>query len=287
MKTNELVIAAMALLSPTLGCGDDATPGGGADDSTGSTGVASSSSTTEAADDTGTTAGSGGMDGGSSSSSSGDPLEVTVEGEVIDFNPLNMVPIPGSEITVYETPGPMATSDAMGLFSIGPLMPDNDAIFVLAPNDEYWGAVIPVEIGSDPLQEDVELSQISNMVVEEQIAGLEEQMPAMPDLEQAIIVVRLRNYSAVAEGPTTIEMTPAPDPGTFYSPDAMGLPILDKNTIDFSILPVVVYFNVPETDPGTITFEATHPTRECTVLFPELPTIGRHMTLVEVECVAP
>ncbi|MCA9649294.1 MAG: hypothetical protein KC501_05260 [Myxococcales bacterium] len=281
MRTNELVLMAMTLVAPMLGCGDDANPGGSGDGSSGSTGAASDS-TTGSNDESGTAAGTVNMEGGESSSSGEPPVEVTVEGRVIDF--LLEAPIPGSEISIYDDDTLMTTADDMGLFSLGPFQPDTGALFVLAPNADYWGAIIPIDIGSDPLQEDVELTQISNDIVDMQIMGLMDQMPAIPDLDQAIIVVRLRNNTAVSEGPTTIEMMPPPPDGTYYAPDAMGAPILNQNTIEFPVLPVVVYFNVPDTAPGAINFTASHPTRECTVLYPDLPTSGRHMTLVEVEC---
>ncbi|MEX1365417.1 MAG: hypothetical protein AB1Z98_19985 [Nannocystaceae bacterium] len=286
MKTNKLVLMTMALWAPMLGCGDDSNPGGSGDGSSGSTGTGSGSSTTVVADDSGTTAGSGGMDG-SESSSSGDPppVEVTVEGQVLDF--VLEAPIPGSEITIFDDPALMTTADDMGMFSLGTFQPDTGALFVLAPTDDYWGAIIPVDIGSDPLQEDEELTQISTAIVDMQIAGLEMQMPEMPDLDQAIIIARLRNNTAVMEGPVTVEMDPPPPAGTFYAPDAGGVPILNQNDIEWAVIPVVVYFNVPDSDPGTITFTATHPTRECTVLYPDLPTLGQHMTLVEIECPAP
>jgi hypothetical protein len=243
------------------------------------------------ADDSGSTAvGSGsaesGSSGGSSSSGEPPPVEVTAEGEVVDFTAM-ATPIPGAEITVFGLPGIMATADDMGLFSIGPLPADMPAIFVVTPTPEYWGAIIPTAIGSDPLQEDVQLAQIPSSFVDLQIMLLEPQMPAMANLDQAIVIVRLLNNTAVMEGPTTIDMMPPPADGTYYAPDAAGAPVLNQNTIEFAALPVVVYFNVPDTAPGDITVAATHPVRDCTVLFPETPTIGQHITLIDIECLPP
>lgn len=291
MKIGKLVVVALVVGVPALGCGDDTAPGDGDGSATaGSTGSSTGSDATVGADGSTTVVAEGSAEGsgtssGGESSSSGDPppVEVTAEGEVVDFTAM-ATPIPGAEITVFDLPGVTATADDMGLFNIGPLPADAPATFVVTPSTDYWGAIIPVAIGSDPLQEDVQLAQIPSAFVDLQIMYLEPQMPAMPDLDQAIIIVRLLNNTAVAEGPTTIEMTPSPPVGTYYAPDAMGAPVLNQSTIEFSPLPVVVFFNVPDTAPGDITVQATHPTRECSVLFPETPTIGQHITLIDIEC---
>lgn len=292
MKIGKLVAMAMALGGLTLGCGDDSGPGASGSESSGTdTGTTTpGSSTTMEADSSGTTAGSGSAEGSSSSSSSSSgeppPVEVTVEGTVVDFTAMG-TPIGSAEISLFDDPAISTTADAEGMFSIGPLMPDSTALFRVAPNAEYWGAIIPLEIGPDPLQEDEQLAQIPSSFVDFQIMLLEPQMPVPPDLDQAIMIVRLINNTAVTEGPTTIEMTPAPPAGTFYAPDAAGAPVLDQNTIEFSALPVVVYFNVPDAAPGDISFTATHPVRECTVLYPDLPAVGQHITLVDIECLPP
>lgn len=292
MKIGKLLAMALVVGVPAPGCGDDTDPGGeGSGSGSGSTGAGSS--TTMAADESSSGAGSGSAEGSSSSgggesSSSGEPppTEVTAEGELVDF--VNMGnPIADAEITVFDLPGVSATSDAEGLFSIGPLPPNAPATFVVAPTTEYWGAIIPYDIGADALQEDVQLSQIPSAFVDLQIMFLEPMMPAMPNLDEAIVIVRLLNNTAVMEGPTTIDMQPAPAPDTFYAPDAEGAPVLNQNTIEFSALPVVVFFNIPDSAPGDITITPTHPTRECTVLFPETPTIGQHITLIDIECVPP
>ena len=75
--------------------------------------------------------------------------------------------------------------------------------------------------------------------------------------------------------------------GTYYAPDSMGAAILNQNTIEFGALPVVVFFNVDASDPGDISFEATHPMRDCEVLFPDFPTLGEHITLVDISCLPP
>ncbi len=247
------------------------------------TGTTTDPGTTTGADSTGTGAGSGEADSGDSSSSGEPPpVDVTVEGTVVDF--VLEQPIPDVEISIYDDPGITATADSTGFYSIGTFEENTGALFILAPTEDYWGAVIPIDIGMDPLQEDVELTQISTAIVDMQIDGLAGQMPEMPNLDQAIIIVRLINNTAVMEGPTTIDMTPPPVPGTYYAPDAGGAPILDQNTIEFGLIPVVVFFNIDDSDPGDITIDATHPMRDCTVLYPELPTLGGHMTLVDVEC---
>jgi hypothetical protein len=285
---------AMALGAPALGCGDDTNPGGSGEESSGTeAGTTGSGSSTTMVADGSSGMGSGSAEGTSSSSggessSSGDPppVEVTAEGEVVDFSAM-ATPIPDAEISVFDLPGITATADADGLFSIGPLAADTTAIFVVAPNPDYWGAIIPTAIGSDPLQEDVQLAQIPSAFVDLQIMFLEPQMPAMPDLTQAIIIVRLLNNTAVMEGPTTIDMDPPPPPDTYYAPDVDGAPVLNQNTIEFAALPVAVFFNVPDTAPGDITVTPTHPTRECEVLFPSTPTVGEHITLIDISCLPP
>jgi hypothetical protein len=300
VKIGKLVAMAMVVGLPALGCGDDNGTGDGGGSGSGTEGdtTGTGSNTTMVADGSTTVVvsssqeGTGSSSAGEESTSTGEPppIEVTVEGEVVDFT--NMAaPIADAEISVFDLPGVTAMSDDMGLFSISPLPPDTPATFVVAPTPAYWGAVIPVAIGSDMLQEDVQLAQIPSAFVDLQIMYLEPQMQmAMsppPDLGQAIVIVRLLNNTAVSEGPTTIDMTPAPPAGTFYAPDAMGAPVLDQNTIEFAALPVVVFFNIPDSAPGDITIAATHPVRECTVLFPETPTLGQHITLIDIECLPP
>lgn len=279
---------AMALGVPALGCGDDSNPGGNSAGSSGTDGTAGSGSTTMVADSSSTAVASGSADGSSSESSSGEPppIEVTAEGEVVDFTAM-ATPIPDAEISIYDLPGVTATADGTGQFSIAPLPADMTSIFVVQPNPDYWGAIIPVAIGSDPLQEDVQLAQIPSSFVDLQIMLLQPQMPAEPDLDAAIMIVRLLNNTAVMEGDTTIDLTPAPAPDTYYAPDSTGAPVLNQNLIQFAALPVVVFFNLPDTAPGDIAIEATHPTRECEVLFPEVPTIGQHITLVDIRCLPP
>jgi hypothetical protein len=293
VKINKLVALAMALGVPALGCGDDTNPGGSGSESSGTeAGTTGSESSTTMVADGSSGVGSGSAEGTSSdggeSSSSGEPppVEVTAEGEVVDFTAM-ATPIPDAEISIFDVPGVTATADAEGLFSITPLAPDTTAIFVVAPNTDYWGAIIPIAIGADPLQEDLQLAQIPSAFVDLQIMFLEPQMPAMADLTQAIIIVRLINNTAVMEGPTTIDMDPPPPPDTYYAPDAAGGPVLNQNTIEFAALPVAVFFNVPDTAPGDITITPTHPTRDCEVLFPSTPTVGEHITLIDISCLPP
>ncbi|MCA9709454.1 MAG: hypothetical protein KDK70_26675 [Myxococcales bacterium] len=272
----------MALAGLGLGCGDDTTTGSGTSGSGSSSGDETMASGTTVVADGSTGMGSGSAESDESSSSGEPPLEVTVEGDVIDF--VLSSGIGGAQISIYDDPSITAMADETGFFSIGTFPPNTGQLFVLAPSAEYWGAVIPVDIGMDPLQEDQELTQISTAIVDTQIMQLMNQMPATPNLDEAIIIVRLLQNSAVMEGDTIIEMDPPPVDGTYYAPDAGGTPILNQNAIQWGVIPVVVYFNIPDSTPGDITFMATHPMRECTILYPELPTIGQHMTLVDVDC---
>lgn len=233
--------------------------------------------------DTGTTTDS--TDTGSSSSS-GEPIPaVTVEGEVLDF--IINSPIAGAEISIYEDPAFTAISDISGQFSIDTVLSNTAAWFMVAPSVDYWGSVAAVDLGGGPLQTGVELPQLSREIIDLQMMILAPQMPAALDTSQAIVIARLLNATAVMEGNTTIEMIPAPAPDTYYAADPDGAPILNQDFIQFAVVPVVIYFNVPDTLPGDIVLSATHPTRVCTVPHPDFPTIGEHVTIVDVECLPP
>ncbi|HET6583691.1 MAG TPA: hypothetical protein VFG69_09590, partial [Nannocystaceae bacterium] len=151
------------------------------------------------------------------------------------------------------------------------------------PTAEYLGSVIPLTV-PDADTDAQPLAQISLATVQMQIDGLSSQMPQPADLAQSIVVVRLVEKDATGGGGATIDMQPPPMPGTFYAPDATGQQTLDLNVIEFQLLPVMVYFDVAPGDAGVITITATHPERTCTVAHPSFPTLGGHVTLVDVSC---
>jgi hypothetical protein len=264
---------------------------GSGDGTEGSTGAGSTGMTNPS--DTGMTApttqasqsGDSGSSGGESSdgadSSSGGPVPVLLSGEVQDL--VFSATIPDAEISVLDQPGFETTSDMDGLWGIGPIDPNQDIVFQVAPSMDFVGALIPYAV-EDEDDDNVRLAQISRSFLSDQEMLLAAQMPAAVDPDGAILIVRLASPTALMDGDVTVDMTPAPVAGTYYAPDVSGAPILDSNVISFSLVPVVVFFNLPETGPGDITFAFTHPTDTCVTAFTNLPTMSDHITLVDVTC---
>ncbi len=282
--------SSLLALSVSAGCGDDANPSGGGTatgtgGSSGATDSASSTTTAGTTDSAGTDSNSGSSTSGGSSGSAGSSTtgvtEVLLYGEVRDY--ISDQPIADADISVFDDPNLSTTADGQGVYQLGPFTPNTDHFLVLPEDPDYWGAVIPVSIGMDAMQEQA-LSKISRDFVATQQMLLDPQMPAVHDPSTAFMLVRVLQNSAIMEGNVTITVDPPPAPGTFYAPDPDGNPILDSNEAQWGLLPVVVYFNVPPMAPGAYKITATHPVRECTVVYPDFPTIGGHMTLVDVDC---
>ncbi len=267
-------------------CGDDAQTSSGSDSATGTAGTGSTSAGSTGGSGTvsaGTASASGGATDGSAGTAgtTGGVTEVLLYGDVRDY--ISDQPIPNVEISVFDDPNLTTTADDMGVYQLGPFAPNTDHFLVLPDDMDYWGAVIPVAIGNEAMQEQP-LSKISRDFVQAQQDLLMDQMPAPHDPTTAFLLVRVLQNSAIMEGNVTIELSPPPAPDTFYAPDPDGKPILNSNEAQWGLLPVVVYFNVAPMNPGDYTITATHPVRDCTVVFPEFPTIGAHMTLVDVDC---
>lgn len=278
-------------LAASVGCGDDSAGGTGDGDgteSTSSTGDDTTGSmmtmTTMSADSSSGGAGSGDQGSEDSSGSSGDPAGVTVSGIVEDLNPLSMMAIPAADITIFGDDATTAVSGPVGEYEIGPLAANQFHSFVVAPTDLYMGSVIPIDVGDGPTQEDEQLAQVSREFIDDQVALLEDMMPVVPDLDQAIVIVRLLSSNVLMEGTVAVNMDPAPATGTFYAPDFEGAPVLDSNELEFAFLPVVVYFNIAPDDPGAYTFTFDHPSATCNVVYPDVPTLGEHISLVDVRC---
>jgi hypothetical protein len=195
------------------------------------------------------------------------------------------MPIAGAAISSFGDPSLTTMSAMDATWSLSPFLSGTEDALVLAPDMTFWGGVVPVTVGTDPMQE-VELAQISREFVQQQYDLLaQSQMPAAHDPTTAFMVVRVLNPSAIMEGPVTVDVAPAPAPDTFYAPAAgNGSPVLGSNLAEFSLLPVVVYYNVAPGDPGDYQVTATHPVRTCTVEHPDFPTLGEHITLVDVSC---
>ena len=278
-------------LAASVGCGDDSAVGTGSNDGTESgtsTGDASTGSmmtmTTMSADSSTGGAGSGDQGSEDSSGSSGDPAGVTVSGIVEDLNPLAMMPIPGADISVFGDDTLTASSAPDGEYEIGPVAANQFHSFVVAPTELYMGSVIPIDVGDGPTQDDEQLAQVSREFIDDQIALLEDMMPVTPDLEQSIVIVRLLSSNVLEEGAVAVTMDPAPAAGSFYAPDPSGAPVLDSNEMSFAFLPVVVYFNIAPDDPGAYAFTFDHVSATCDVVYPDVPTLGEHISLVDVRC---
>jgi hypothetical protein len=281
------------VLATACGKDDDAGGEGTTGDATGDTGTMTGGMSLTGqmtVDDTtgaGMTMGQTGDETDAGETTTGGPAAVFLGGEVRDFYPLAAVPlIAGAEISVWNTPGFETTSDAMALWMTGPFAPNQDVVFIVEPSTEYLGSVIPVAVGETD-KDNVDLAQLSIEFVMAQYDLILDMGAIEPDLEQSIIVTRLINTQALGEGTVQVTMNPPAVADTFYAPDDAGSPVLNSNEMTFQFLPVVVYYNLPESQPGDITFEFSHPERECETVFTEYPTFGGHITLVDVECLPP
>lgn len=264
------------------GCKDD-DPGASGDGSTGSTGLASGSTTVVA--DGGSSSGS---DGGSSEETTAapPPTEVDVSGIIQDFfaDGATTAPIAGAEISIYGIPDRSTTSDELGQWSFTGLPVETFDRFVVADTDTYWGAIVPFQTELQDIEE-FELSQVSLTVIDLQIQALQAQEPTvMVEDDTAVFLVALNNNTATG---AMVEIDPMPEPNTFYALGPTGTPVLNSNEILFSIYPVAVFFNLPPGPEGTYEITVTHPERECEVLDPRPPTLGRHINLVRVDCLPP
>lgn len=280
-------------LATTVGCADDSA-GGPGDGGSGTEGSAESSTggggplTTSGADDSSTGGGGGEAEMGDDESSTGsEPSGVLVSGEVADLNPLAAMPIPGAMISVFEDDTITDQANVAGEFELGPLPASQWSTLIVSPSDDYMGSIIPLDVREGPEQDGEQLGQLSREFIQGQIDLLEPMMPAEADLDQAIFIVRLTSKNVLEDGPVTVTMDPAPPAGTFYSPDAMGAPVLDTAEMSFVLLPAAVFFNVPPADAGTYTFSFEHATATCSAVFGNVPTMADHLTLVDVTCTAP
>lgn len=278
------------------GCGDDAPGGTGNDtDSDGTSTTMSGSESSTAPSTTGATDSATGESSSSSSegsSSSGGPVgDVMLAGRTQDF--IGTEAIPGSEISVFGMDTLTATADADGNFELGPLPGDMPIALVLEPitveDVDYVGSIVPERTGTMD-RDDVIAPQINQVIIDEQIMGIQKQMPEPANLEQAIVIVMVRRATGAmpfADGTVNVEMDPPPAPGTYYAPDDMGAPILDSGEIGYEFIPAAVFFNLPDAEPGDITVTAEHsvPTAwTCAVDHPEWPTRGSYTTIVYVTC---
>lgn len=276
LPRRSLALSLLATLAATA-CGGDS-PGGSGESSTteatttGGETTTTAPMTTEPMESSTTEV----ADSSSGEVTTGTP-EVTIIGTVQDL-PF-FTPIPDAAVSVIDMAGFETTTDENGVCSIGPVPADTELFIQIQPSADYFGTVIGLT--ATPGEEEQDLAQISFDTVNGQIEILQNMMPAEADLTQSIVVVRLLQESVTG---VTIEMEPAPDPTAFYSPDMTGAVVLGKNSIEFGLLPVVVYFNIPASAAGDIVVTPVHASKTCSVVHPSFPTIGGHVTLVDVDC---
>ena len=282
-------LGALALACPLVlaaGCGDDSagsSSGGGSGTAGSGSGATSGTASASGGTSAGTASASGGSSGsaGSSGSTGGVVTEVNLFGDVRDYV-LDAI-IPNAAISVYDDANLMTTADDMGVYQLGPFTPGDETFIMVADDTSYWGSVIPVIIGNEADQEQP-LAQISREFVQAQQDLLADQMPVAHDPTTAFILARVIQNSAIMEGPVTLTLDPPPVPGTFYAPDANGSPTLNLSEATWDLLPAVIYYNIDPQPPGGYTITATHPVRTCTVESPQFPTVGAHITLVNIDC---
>lgn len=289
-------LLAMALLG--FGCGGNDDPGtsdSGTDSDEGTatmtgTGTMSGSGTAPTTLNTDSAEGGSESSGPEGSSSSGGAQEVMLGGYTQDF--IGIEAIPGTEIRVFGMETITATADGSGSFQLGPLPADTPVALVLDPITadaiDYVGSIVPERTGTAD-RNDVIARQVNQTLIDEQIMGIQDQMPQMANLDEAIVIVmvsRMTAASPLADGTVTVEMDPPPEAGTYYAPDATGEPILDSTEIGYQLIPAAVFFNLPDTQPGEITVTATHESAlwTCAVDHPQWPTLGSYTTLVFVTC---
>jgi hypothetical protein len=225
---------------------------------------------------------------GSESSSAGESTgtgEAMLSGTVTDLNAFfsgTTDVIEGAQISIFGLDAITATSGADGTFEIGPVPVGADYSFVVAPSTDYWGAIITMTIEDG--SEAIELAQPPRELIEMFVVTLEEQGAEPVDETLAALAGRVISTSAVAEGSVTLDLDPAPDMNTYFTADTGGSMVLNSQEIVWDVIPVVAYYNLPESDPGTMELGATHPTRQCMPVHPAFPTLAEHITLVDIRC---
>lgn len=273
----------LALALTTFGCADDTTPGSdevadteSTSDSSGGSESAGESGSESTSDTTGST------DTGTETETTGQST-ITVSGEVTDF--FSMSGIPNAEVSVIDMPGFETTSDVNGLYTIPGMPADTEVFFQIDGNiDTYWGGIRPALLPATDI-DDLQLGQVPNSLIDLQLMLLQEQDPTVTaDYQKGIIIVRLLQPTATG---AVVTMDPPPPMNTSYSVSAENMPVLNGNSIDSSLLPFWVAFDIFDDPGGAYQITVDHPERECTVVHPIFPTKGHYVTLVDVDCPPP
>jgi len=262
-----------------VGCGDKDNPGADAGAGSDSTSTSASSGSTSLVADSGSTAGD---QGASEETTASPPTEVAMSGNLLDF--FLMAPIADARLSVLDLPGYAAQTDDEGYWDLVGLPVQSTHRFIIDDSELYWGSVIPFTTELEDLEE-FELSQVSLEVIDIQIGVLQQQEPTvMVEEGTAVFLVALEQNTATG---AIVELSPPPEPNTYYAPDAAGQPMLNTTEIQWSLYPVAVFFNLQPGPEGTYEITVTHPERECTVEDPQPPTFGRHINLIRVDCPPP
>ncbi|NVB37205.1 hypothetical protein G6O69_05140 [Pseudenhygromyxa sp. WMMC2535] len=273
-------LPAFALASAGLlgaGCADDATPSGSDEADTGDS---------ESESDSGeeSESGSGTMETETDTETETETetaaTEINVSGEVTDF--FTMAGIPGANVSVLDMPGFETVSDEEGEYAIPGMPPNTEVFFLIDGNeDTYWGGIRPATIPEADV-DDLQLGQVSNELIDTQLSLLQQQDENVTaDETKGVAIVRLRQPTATG---AVVTFEPALPDGSYYGVDADNKPVLNGDTIDSSLLPFWVAFNLEPADAGTYSVSVEHPERECTVLHPSFPTLPRYVTLIEIDC---
>ncbi len=272
-------------------CGDDPTGGssggGGTDSGTdtdtgsGSTGGVSTS-TAGGASGTGSTGGVPTSTAGTGGGSTTGAITVTLSGELSDR--IFDLPIPDAAVSVHGMPGFETVTDANGLYTIEGLAPDSELFIIVDPSADFFGSVVPVGTEA-PGGQDQDLAQVSRMFVDTS-KGIVESMGSetLDMVTKGVIFARVIQNTAVGEGPVTVDMTPAPVVNTYFGLDPNGNPILNTNTTEYGLLPVVLFANLDPADAGTYSISAAHDVRTCTPVYATFPVLAEHLTLADVNC---
>jgi hypothetical protein len=196
-----------------------------------------------------------------------------------------MTNIADAAVSILDMPGFETTSDMDGAFTVGPIDPNQEIVFEVAPSMDHVGSYIPFGV-EDADDDSVRLGQISRefLAMQEQLLVDTGQMPEPVTDPTQVVIVRLVSPTALMDGNVVVNMEPAPLPNTYYAPDAAGAPVINSNEMQFSLIPVVVFYNVGENAIGDLSFTFDHPTDTCETAYTQFPTADDHITLVDVTC---
>lgn len=262
------LLASLACSSKSSSGSDDTSSSSGAESTT-TTGTTTTAAAESSSSETTTT----------SADSTGGPTTLSVSGEVKDF--FEMGPIGYAQMSLLDEPDTATVANPDGTYIIEDLQPGSFHRIRLDKNADYWGAIVPVALENESIEE-FDLSQVSEEVIALQAEALVQQDPTVTvDPESAVLLIAINQNTATG---ATVTLDPPPPENTYYAPDANGVPVLNSNIIDWGLFPVAIFFNVVPGDAGAYTVTVTHPDRECVVQDPMPPTEAHFVNLIYVDC---